>query len=507
MPDFSLVPVDHQPDFGDVSFIPVDHDPFSADAMIQQAGTQPESQLQPPATGVALLDVGTPAVSTAAPILPPGEPPLDWSRYNQPTGELRAATYTPTQHIGNLVASALMGIGMPPYTANNLTSRVGNVLGLTPLGVAGSALDLIDAKRRDDISGVVAAAAGMIPGAKGVARGAAEEAGAALRRAVPKDVAFATHEAIPGADTGHLAGSINASPEARAAYSADPRSTWAFAPGGRDAIYAGGGGKGVPTQPTIEMQGLYPRPDGVVETNPGWTARPLVSPDSVKASTVVPDDKNALNASEAVRGYVDAQNASAWHKVWREGNSLFVPMPGKATPEQLLALQRSGEAVGLPNVADSGQGVTMTRFSLPPDDIGPVLRSSSLATDIKSVAGTAPRRVTVDDGFVDYVPKWQQGEGSGAATREMLARVNVTPELRATMNDNADIPKAALARLERDAEYSNQWGATREDIQNARKIIGEGKGWVDRLEAAMKAGAILPALGFAILEGRSGDRS
>ncbi len=71
------------------------------------------------------------------------------------------------------------------------------------------------------------------------------------------------------------------------------------------------------------------------------------------------------------------------------------------------------------------------------------------------------------------------------------------------MNENADIPKAALARLERDQE----WGATREDIQNARKIKGDGKGWVDRLESAMKAGAILPALGFAILGDHSGDRS
>jgi hypothetical protein len=40
MPDFSLVPVDHQPDFSDVSLIPVDHDPFGADGAIQQAGTQ-----------------------------------------------------------------------------------------------------------------------------------------------------------------------------------------------------------------------------------------------------------------------------------------------------------------------------------------------------------------------------------------------------------------------------------------------------------------------------------
>jgi hypothetical protein len=252
--------------------------------------------------------------------------------------EIRSLARSHTRTALNTVANALMGLGMQPYTANDLTSRLGNVLGLSPLGVAGSALNLIDAKRRDDLSGAVLAAAGMIPGAKGVARGVAEEAGATLRGAVPKDVAFATHEAIPGADTGHLAGSINASPEARAAYSADPRSTWAFAPGGRDAIYAGGGGKGMPTQPTIEMQGMYPRPDGIVETNPGWTALPQVSSDSVKAFTVLPADRNILNASEAVRGYVDAQNASAWHKFWRElGNSLFVPMPGKATPEQLLA--------------------------------------------------------------------------------------------------------------------------------------------------------------------------
>ena len=506
MPEFSLVPVDHQPDFGNVSFIAVDHDPFSADGAIQQAGAQPESQLQPLATGTDLPDVGAPAVNAQAPAS--DKPPVDWSRYNQPFGELKAATYTPTQHIGNFVADALMGLGMQPYTANDLTSRIGNVLGLSPLGVAGSALDFIDAKRRDDLSGAVMAALGMTPGAKGVARGVAQEAGAALRRAVPKDVAFATHEAIPGADTGHLPGSINTSPEARAAYSVDPCSTWAFAPGGRDAIYAGGGGKGVATQPTIEMQGLYPRPDGIVETNPGWTARPQVSSDSVKASTVLPADRNMLNASEAVRGYVDAQNASAWHKLWfRQGNSLFVPMPGKASLEQLLALQWRGETAGLPSVVDSGMGATMTRFYPLPDDIGPALRSNKLAADIKSVTGVEPRRVTVDHDFIDYVPAWQQGEGSGAATREMLSHVNVTPELRAAMNDNVDIPKAALARLERDQDYSRQWGATREDIQNARKIIGEGKGWVDRLESAMKAGAILPALGFAILGDRSGDRS
>lgn len=52
MVDYSLVPVEHQPDFENVSLVPVDHDPFSADGVTQQAQfqdsqTQPGSQPQP----------------------------------------------------------------------------------------------------------------------------------------------------------------------------------------------------------------------------------------------------------------------------------------------------------------------------------------------------------------------------------------------------------------------------------------------------------------------------
>jgi hypothetical protein len=49
MPDYSLVPVDYQPEFEGVSLVPVDYDPFSADGPIQQAQTRPESQPQPDA--------------------------------------------------------------------------------------------------------------------------------------------------------------------------------------------------------------------------------------------------------------------------------------------------------------------------------------------------------------------------------------------------------------------------------------------------------------------------
>ena len=85
MPDFSLVPVDHQPEFEDVSLVPVDHDPFGDNSTIQQAQIQPaqaqqaQSQTQPaqpqqpqpqpqqPPTGVGQPNVGTPAVGESAP--------------------------------------------------------------------------------------------------------------------------------------------------------------------------------------------------------------------------------------------------------------------------------------------------------------------------------------------------------------------------------------------------------------------------------------------------------
>lgn len=65
MAEYSLVPVDHQPEFSDVSLVPVDHDPFSADDMIGQArtqlATQPErlSATEMPAVGAPVPgDIG-----------------------------------------------------------------------------------------------------------------------------------------------------------------------------------------------------------------------------------------------------------------------------------------------------------------------------------------------------------------------------------------------------------------------------------------------------------------
>jgi hypothetical protein len=85
MPDYTLVPVDHQPDFGDYSLVPVDYDPFAADGVaqqpqIQQAQAEPQgppqqqphsqplqpSLPQPPAMGVGQLVAGASANNAQA---------------------------------------------------------------------------------------------------------------------------------------------------------------------------------------------------------------------------------------------------------------------------------------------------------------------------------------------------------------------------------------------------------------------------------------------------------
>ena len=67
MPDYSLVPVDYQPDFDDHSLVPVDYDPFAAGGLAQRAQIQ-QTQVQPqgppqqlPATGAGQSDAGAPA--------------------------------------------------------------------------------------------------------------------------------------------------------------------------------------------------------------------------------------------------------------------------------------------------------------------------------------------------------------------------------------------------------------------------------------------------------------
>ena len=342
-----------------------------------------------------------------------------------------------------------------------------------------------------------------------VARGLAfKDANKTIGDSFDKHTAFATHEPQPYVGAQHLEGLANASPAEKLAFANDPRSRWDKAPGGRDEIYAGtrlgDTGYAVRTRPTQDMQGIYDPPNGADrEFNPGFVARPLVAFDSGKVKTIPEADRSILDAAEATRAYIDVQGAGAWHKPWVGGqsgqsNSLLVSRDGPTTIEQMEELQALGEKYGLGDVIDRGDGYTMTNFY----EGAPALKSNvlkELLSDIKTVVpGSKVDRAKIDSGYLsmfeDVTP------GSGQATQKLLdAFDNVPAGTRQAMNDNPAIPKAAVDRIARDKELQSKYGATRSDIETAREIIGKGKGWIDRLEAAVKSGVILPSLAAGLV--------
>ena len=377
---------------------------------------------------------------------------------------------------------------------------------------------------------------GMSPedAAKAAYEKAFELANRTLADYIPKHTAFATHEAMIGADTGHLPLSVNANQAERDAFSMDSRSTWANAPGGRDAIYSGlqlgDTGVAMRVAPTRPMTGMYTPPSGVTETNMGEVARPLIGFDTGPKGekSISPHDRALLEAGEHFRAYVDAQNAGAANKpifngLPAESNSFFLPMSRAATKEELQAIQAASTQHGLPDVVDTGGGVVATRFYPEPpklggkgytSEIGPTLSGAPMesypqvpakkvAQDIlaSAPAATEISRAKIDSIYADFVDDWRKGVGSGAATKTLLSKLNVTPEIRNAFDKNPYLAQNALARLERDKNWVGKWGATRKDIQNARQIIGDGPGWIGRLEEGLKKGALLPAVAGAVLIG------
>ena len=100
---------------------------------------------------------------------------VDWSRFNQPTGSITPTTPTPTEWVGNLARNTMVGMGASPEVARHLTEGVGNIVGVTPLGIPGSVADFIEAHQRGDIGDAAIAGLGFLPGigpeAKALAKG------------------------------------------------------------------------------------------------------------------------------------------------------------------------------------------------------------------------------------------------------------------------------------------------------------------------------------------------
>lgn len=326
----------------------------------------------------------------------------------------------------------------------------------------------------------------------------------------PKHTAFATYEAQPYVSAGHLSGLARASQDERASFANMPESTWANT-GGRDDIYAntrlGDTGYAVRTLPTTEMQGVYTPPSGVTEYNPGEVARPLVAFDTGKAKSVPDHDRAILDAGEATRAFIDAQGAGAWHKPWVGGqtglsNSISGSFnnPRPLTQSELGALGEIGARYGLPDVVDTGQGATLHDFAADVIPKRSAKDQQALEAELEPFNFDQVNRAKVDSGYLGFEDAWEAGVGSGEATKNLLSILDSLPRgVYDAFNQNTAIAKNALQRMGRDKKLSKKYGSTREDIQNARAIVGEGAGWIDRLRKGLQGGLILPGVAAFVL--------
>jgi hypothetical protein len=325
-----------------------------------------------------------------------------------------------------------------------------------------------------------------------------------------KHTTYATHEPIPSISSKQMKGLQDAPEAVRDAYSNDPRSTWGHAGKyGSDTIYDAYHVPGAPDakmrqMPTVKMQGIWPE-EGRISLNQGYVGRPISGIDLEKQA-IAPEDIKLQRGAEATRGYIDVQDGSATSHFFPkakagEMNAAALPLKGPITREQAEALVLLGPKYGLNNVYDFGKGAALTNFypnkDIDPKILGKVLKDDNFHADLKKIFGDDAKNVhrTKRDGvYMDY--DWSQPEGSGKITKQFLKYMNEDKQVRAQLNESADIPMEALAKAERDAEYAKKFGFyNRQDVQNMRAEIAKGPGWIDRLEKAVKAGTLpLPAV-------------
>jgi hypothetical protein len=212
-----------------------------------------------------------------------------------------------------------------------------------------------------------------------------------------------------------------------------------------------------------------------------------------------------LDFAETLRGYLGAQGASAWHKTLTnvpagQQGSVLIPAEGPVPAETLVKLGALGGKYGVPDFVDTGKGVTMTNFD---PEVGPpsgTVTGRNLRGDfgggIQEIMSSDPLRVKVDS---SYIPILEAGSdagqgvaGSGYATDKLLSMADKYP-IAAKKLESGNIQARAMRQADLDEVYAERgFGATREDIQTARRIFSE-RGF-EGLREARRQGVALPGI-------------
>jgi hypothetical protein len=367
-------------------------------------------------------------------------------------------------------------------------------------------------------------------GTEGIEK-ALQEANNTARDYFYKHATSATHEAIPGASTGHVPSMLTATPEEKLAYGQTGR--WdrpnpyslEEAPdvgaGNRDVIYSALGMRQLPSETGI---GAYKNSQGVMEHNPLTIARPLADfPTGGGGGRIADPTQRMLEYAEQLRGVADAQEAAAFNLPNTKGgvtgknalvldtrhlnpNKLSDPSMGVLpTKDQLAGLIDLVEKHGMGDtlgVSATSRGATIFPFdsNLDPKVMNAFLKKAE--QEMQSVYPSDIQKSVNSSGYVPGIGKW--GERgiepttpyTGEATMNLLQKGAELPQDVSTkLGESEDIRKAIKEKMARDAALPEARG----DIQETRRFFSEAD-WpkaVDLIRKGMTPAAALAALGYS----------
>jgi hypothetical protein len=343
-----------------------------------------------------------------------------------------------------------------------------------------------------------------------------------------KHAGSATHEAIPGASTGHVPSMINAPLEERIAYGNTgrwdrpvPEAALSEFPevgaGNRDVIYSALGHRQLPT---IEASGAYlPEGASAYEMQPVKIARPLLDFPTGGEGLIAPETKQLMDFAERFRALGDAQEAFGYNLPNTMGDvggkTSAVMDTRKLNPNRNL-----DPATGVPPTADqmgaltsilgdSGYGVAPTSrgatifpfdAGASPKDMAKLLKSKR--DELQSIYPSEVEASLNSSGYGPGVGKYTP-EGftasepfSGQATKGLLKEASYLPQSAVqNLSESEYVRQALKEKMARDAALPEP----RADIQNTRKFFAEAD-WakaVDLIRKGMSPTAALAALGYS----------
>lgn len=305
------------------------------------------------------------------------------------------------------------------------------------------------------------------------------KASAGFDQAMPRLKANETYEYITGESVGHLAG-LNKLPESvRKEYS--DRMQGAI--GNRDPFYEG---FQMYQDDVIPIQGEYMNSAGILETNPGFTARPLTGLVPSKLGGVNkkgepllggpqmdPTSKEALDFTATVRSILNAQEAGGYHK--------FTP-----ATSSMKGSEKTGGRIEADEATLSRINQNLSNEGLDVVNVGDAIQFGKFDGDLDGteVQKIVKKVLKKEEGNFNYVPGRFESryrptmfseEGAGTATKNLVSELEKPGLLNIGQRlDQGRLRSALLEQNRIDREFAKKYDLPiREDIMKLRQLIAD----------------------------------